>query len=400
MTLPVAGTDPYPWYAALDLNTIPWHTAAGPWGPQVPIQAPAAPVTTQSVTVHNRADFQTQAAIAGTQITIGTGWDTNTDAFILASDIDIIIPPGIQIGACIVGYYNNPTVYSRIRFRGPTLGQHSGGTMGMYRDWENGSNYGPTTDVIFDGIDLNGGSSNSGPEGLINLRMMGRKYAVVNCRLLSQDACFYGNGKHIVICNTNAHASAQTRAQNVGWPDGGGYGLRIISGPLVMYRTRLQNTRYNTVRVHSYGRTEELFFIKECTLVAMAEGRIARNWNQATGTFYGNGQAAWWENNDIYAFSEFACPNGGKQMATDQVDFAQFTNNRTYGAANSVYNAGDFIPRGGGTAVGNVFGALPADPAEPFPAWGGVGDPRVIPLPNGGTVTSGEDFCTAPSWYE
>ena len=94
---PTAGS--YPHYSALNLNDIPWHTAAGGWGPQVRLEAPALPVTTRSVTVNSRTEFNSAASVAGTRITVATGWPGNTVATINANDIDVIIPAGVAITA-------------------------------------------------------------------------------------------------------------------------------------------------------------------------------------------------------------------------------------------------------------------------------------------------------------
>ena len=245
---PTAGS--YPHYPALNLNDIPWHTAAGGWGPQVRLEAPALPVTTRSVTVHSQAAFNTEAAVNGTQITIGTGWAPNTLVFVAASDIDIIIPPGIVIGAISVGTYSPQTPRARVRIRGPVPGTRSGGRMGQYRDWHN-----QISDIVIDGIDLNGDSSFTGSEGLIAFRVEGTRYAVLNSRVISSDATWLGNAKHVVIANSNFYHAASTRAQ-IGL--NGGYGIRNSSGPFTIIDSRVQGTRYHNIRTQSVGGAGEL----------------------------------------------------------------------------------------------------------------------------------------------
>ena len=120
---PTAGS--YPHYPALNLNAIPWHTAAGGWGPRVTLEAPALPVTTRSVTVNSRTEFNAAASVAGTRITVATGWPGNTVATINSSDIDVIIPTGISIGAIEFGNWPRDYAISRVRIRGTTPGTHS-----------------------------------------------------------------------------------------------------------------------------------------------------------------------------------------------------------------------------------------------------------------------------------
>ena len=145
-------TSSYPHYPALNLNDIPWHTAAGGWGPQVRLEAPALPVTTRSVTVNSRTEFNSAASTAGTRITVATGWPGNTVATINANDIDVIIPAGVAVGAIEMGGWPRTSPLARIRIRGTTPGTHSGGRMGQYRD------YSLVSDVVIDGIDINGDS--------------------------------------------------------------------------------------------------------------------------------------------------------------------------------------------------------------------------------------------------
>ena len=374
---PTAGS--YPHYPALNLNSIPWHTAAGGWGPQVRLEAPALPVTTRSVTVNNRTEFNAAASIAGTRITIATGWPGNTLATINANDLDIIIPPGVSIGGIEFGLWPRDYTISRVRIRGTTPGTHSGGRMGQYRD------YARVSDVIIDGIDLNGDSSWTGTEGLISFRANGTRMAVLNSRVISSDATWLGDARHVVIANSNFYHGASTREQN-GFP--GGYGFRNSAGPVTIIDSRIQGTRYHNIRVHSSGNSGELLYVGRSTIVAMAEGRTAWMWNLSN--IYDNlgmGQGAIMEGNSIYTYAAASC-GLGTNLSSENVTWSRVANNRFYGGGIAVFNG---VTANGGGTEGNMFAALGS-----FPAWAGPGDPRQVPQPNGLPVITGEGQCPGP----
>ena len=375
---PTAGS--YAHYPALNLNDIPWHTAAGGWGPQVRLEAPALPVTTRSVTVNNRAEFNAAASIAGTRITIATGWPGNTLATINANDIDVIIPPGVSIGAIEFGVWPRDYAISRVRIRGTTPGTHSGGRMGQYRD------YARVSDIIIDGIDLNGDSPytvQGNNEGWIPFRIHSNRVAVLNSRIISSDSTWLGSARHVVIANSNFYHAASTRAQ-VGYP--GGYGIRNSAGPVTIIDSRVQGTRYHNIRVSSEGNSGELLYVGRSTIVAMAEGRTSWMWNHINVNV-GRGQGAIMAGNSIYTYSAPGCPFG-PEISSVNVDWSRVANNRFFGGGNAVFNS---VTANGGGTEGNTFAALGS-----FPAWGGPGDPRQVPQPNGLPVITGEGQCPGP----
>ena len=77
--------------------------------------------------------------------------------------------------------------------------------MGQYRD------YALVSDVVIDGIDLNGDSAFTGSEGLISFRANATRMAVLNSRVISQDATWLGSARHVVlqiVISTTLHPHA------------------------------------------------------------------------------------------------------------------------------------------------------------------------------------------------
>lgn len=376
----------YPWYPNFDMRAVPWHTASGGWGPQVRLAAPAAPSTTRAVTVNSRAEFNAAASVAGTRITIATGWAGNTTASITANDIDVIIPRGVSVGAIEIGSYPRNTPISRVRIRGTTPGAYSGGRMGQYRD------YSLVTDVIIDGIDMNGDSGYPTFETNAAFRVDSTRVAIVNVRAIAAGPIWLGSAKHVFIGNSNMYHGAATRSA-VGYIEG--WGIRNTGGPITIVDSRLQGTRYHNLRPQSVGGTGELFYAARNTFVATAEGRTSWTWNNL-GNGPWNGQGAIFENNSIYGYAAPGCPFAA-DLSVNHVTWSRVSNNNFYGAGNVVFNQ-EYLNRqasagagGSGShdwSTGNTFQTF-----TQFPAWGGPGDPRQIPLPNGMTVVSGEGQC-------
>ncbi len=378
-TPPTTGNDPYPLYPALNLNDIPWHTGSGGWGSQVRLQAPALPVTNRTVTVNSISEFNTAAAVPGTRITIGTGWAGNTVATINANDIDVIIPAGVAVGAIELGSWPRTTPIARVRIQGDgRMGQFRGspGTVGIY------------TDVVLDGIDMNGDSS-FGPAESGPFRVDVTRFAVLNVRAISAGYVWLGSAKHVVIANSNFYHGAVTRAQ-AGFVEG--WGIRNSGGPMTIIDSRIQGTRYHNIRAQSVGGTGELLYVGRSILVAMAEGRTAWMWNNLNNAPYGFGQGAMMDGNSIYTYAAPSC-GLGVEISAANVNWSQVTNNRFYGGGNAVFTAESLAASvvGGGSSAGNTFASLGS-----FPAWSGPGDPTQVPLPNGLSVITGEGTCPAP----
>ena len=326
--------------------------------------------------MNSLAEFNAAASTPGARITVATGWSGNSVATINANDTDVILPAGVSIGAVVMGNWPRTTPIARVRIRGPVPGTHSGGRMGQYRD------FALVTDVVIDGIDLNGDSSFGGAETNTAFRAEGTRMAVLNSRVISAGPTWLGGAKHVVIANTNFYHGAASRAQ-AGFVEG--WGIRNNAGPFTIIDSRVQGTRYHNIRLHSVGGTGELLYIARSTIVATAEGRTAWMWNLSDpNNPLGRGQGAVMEGNSVYTYAAASC-GLGSNLSSDNVTWSRVANNRFFGAGIAVFSS--VTANGGGTA-GNTFAPLVA-----FPAWAGPGDPRQVPLPNGMTVIAGEGQC-------
>lgn len=265
--------DPYPLYPSFDRNTVPWHLGSGAWGPQITIDAPATPTTNNNQSVSDASGFNTQAAIDGRQITVTSSISAVVE--ITASDIDIIIGPGVKVEAIDFGSFSLRDI-SRIRLRG-------GGRVGFIflRDLL-------VTDVIVDGVDI-GGCDLAG-DGFRRFRGVqgdATRIAVLNSRILAGGDAWLGNCRHLFFGNTNLYAGAVSRA-TAGFAEG--WGMRNTGGPITMVDCQFQTTRYHILRPQSYDGVGEGFFAKNCKLIGVSEGKTAWGWNNLgnTGTSAGS----------------------------------------------------------------------------------------------------------------
>jgi hypothetical protein len=356
----------------LDFSAIPWHNGSGPWGPQVRIQTPALPATTRTVNVSTREQFNQAAAVAGTLINVTASWAANTNAIINASNVDVVIPRGISIGAIEIGAYPRPASLSRIRIRGTTPGTHSGGRMGQYRD------YAGVSDVTIDGIDMNGQSGYPSAETNQAFRASGTRIAVLNTRAIAAAYIWLGSARHVVISRSNFFHGAATISTLGG--DIGGWGFRNTAGPFTILDSRIQGTRYNNVRMQASGGQGELFYAARTTFVNTSEGgRTAWLWDNL-GNSSGIAQGAIIEDSTIYSYGASGC--GYADLRAPHAAYTRVRRNRFFsgGAVSwsqsalngqTKYSGGDHD-----WSVGHTFASISS-----LPPWGGPGDPTQIPIP-------------------
>lgn len=310
-------------------------------------------------------------------------WTTGVS--VSANDVDVVIEPQAAIGSLEVGTFSMPMV-SRVRVRGPTSGQRSGGRLGQLRLRDG------VSDVIVDGVDLNGASSfgNAAEENQAFRVANCNRLAVLNVRAIAAGFIWLGGARQVVIANSNFYHGGATRAAS-GYAEG--WGVRNVGGPLTIVDSRIQGTRYHNLRAQSDGSTQELLYVTRTTFVAMAEGRTAWLWNNlGNGPFRGEGAIL--ENNDIYSYSASSC-NFGPEIGAPDVEYSRVRNNRFFGGGTAVNSQAQLNAAAAGYtgshdwSVGNTFASLPAQ----LPAWVGPGDPTMVPLPGTLMRITGEGIC-------
>ena len=298
------------------------------------------------------------------------------------NDIDVIIEPGYSIGAVVHGG-------SRIRVRGPVVGSHSGGLMGQLRD------FGGNTDVTIDGIDMNGHADfGAVAEGNQVFRTSCSRMAIMNTRAIAAGYLWLGSARHVIIANCNLFHGAAARA-DVGFVEG--WGIRNTGGPITILGSRVQGTRYHNIRAQSDDGVDELLYIGSgSVLVAVHEGRAAWLWNNLNNTST-EGNGAIIEDSKIYSAAQPGC-SFGHEISAPNCIYTRVRNNEFFSGGNSNYtqayldtqaaNAGG-SPGDHDWSVGNAF-----FPLGELPAWGGPGDPTLIPLPAGLALElNGESPC-------
>lgn len=361
-----AVAEPYLWYPKLDLARIPFHTGAGPWGPRAAIVAPTAPVTTRAVRVTSASQFALEARLNGTQIVVDAAYIGPVTLQSSVTDIDIVVPTGKRVAQLTIGAYSPPSTTRRVRVRGTTPGEHSGGTIGSITFLS-----ASTADVIIDGVDLNG-EDGKGGNLLWHFARGVERAAVVNVRGHSVGSASLHSppSTHVVLAGNRLYTGARTREVN-GYPEA--WGTRG-GEQIVVFDNRLEGTRFHRVRVHPKPGLHQYAWVSNNVFVDPYEGRIFSAFNvggNAPGDRYA---AVWAVCNEVYAHSSCMTPSFDGTVA----NFAMLTSNAFYGNITETLQRTLQNAHGAGRDYlsGNKFSAW----REP-PKWDGAGDPRTIPLP-------------------
>lgn len=353
--------EPYAWYPALDLARIPFHVADGPWGPRAPIAAPDAPRTTRSVTVTSAAELSAEGIVPGTAVTIGASFEESAVLLGDVRDLDIIVPPGITTGPILVGRYTPDSTTLRARVRGTSPGAHSGGIVGSLSFMSR-----TTTDIIVDGIDLNG-ADGMGGAGLWGFAFAVERAAVVNVRGHAVGAGSLGEGVDIVYAGNSIMTGARPREVN-GWAEGWGHraGSRIV-----VFGSQLEGTRYHRIRVHPAPGATQYLWAADNVLVDPHEARILDAFDLGMGAEF---SGVWAVCNRVYAHSTCITPSFS---ATDAA-YASLTQNAIFGDFTADGMRAEAMRNGAmhDYTTGNTYG-----PWQDPPPWGAPGDPTLVPLP-------------------
>lgn len=413
------GFDPYPLYPSFNRNLAPWHSAPGIWGPQYILDAPTPANTNRNVTVNSVSEFDTEAAVSGTQITVGTSFAGFSRVTIRGDDIRVIIPPGIRVGGIQVGDTSafpvqiNP---HRVEIIGALDGSR-GGLVGQIR----GQCIEPSvcTDLIVDGLDLNAdGDFGTNGEQWQGFRGNFTRAFIHNVRGIAPAYMSQTGWQNVLFANCNFYAGAVERA-DVGYPEG--WAFRDPSGPIYFVDCpRIQTTRYHVIRPYTNDLPGEYFFMKNCNLVNVNEGQIGWLWNRLSEPAWGYGLAAIIEDCGIYQAQSSTCDFGPFGQIFDQITctYSRVRRNTIYsgGTGNNVtssqswlddtrtlaiaaQNADSLLIAAGRAPLasdahvvndGNIFATLTT-----LPPWSGPGDPTTITLPNGWTLDTGSALCPA-----
>lgn len=368
---------PYIWYPALDMNTIPFHTAAGEWGVQRAIVAPLAPQgTLTEVTVSNAADFNTQYMIGSRQITIDTSFTHGGTPIGNTSDVDIIINPGVVVTNLALGTaIDSGAVHTRIRVRGPTVGAYSGGQV---HQW---SSQARLDDLILDGIALTGADPGS-TAFVCNGNHVGGNTAIVNCKVHAGGEAFFApirEGKSTVFAgNTVLTGSSNPPSAN---PEAWGFRVERAAdnrstATVVFYKNDIRGNRVSTSQYHRIRMHQEAqggySWLKENVFVDHIEARIFTvnsSMVNTGGPWSGNQDGVWFLTNTIYAETLSLTPEGARVIDST---YTKITDNVFYGDVTSSHVTAEESTNSD-PITGNTYNTIIADPA-----WLSPGDPSAL----------------------
>ncbi len=376
----VGGTDPYPWYPDLDLNTIPWHAASGPWGAAVPVVAPTAPTISAGDTNWTTAAADVSVVSeTGKRFIVGAnlGNITVNDSV----DCEIVIPSGYECG---VLYIQGNT--QRLRVRGSTIGSHSGGQVARVDLYEDTGD--TMTDIIFDGFKIS--SSTSAFEHSIVITGRPNKFAIVNCKIRACRALFIGAALQIVWAGNSLQSGVITSGQAVGatGPDEAQWTIRHdTEGPVVLYKNDIRGRKYHRFRTGANTTAEAastLHFINQNQIVDEQEGSITLVLGAETSP------ASIVTDNDIHAYHGTGVVDGPR-FDLEKAMYARITGNRIY--SNSIdasFLAGREAAHEAAIPTADVdyqTGNTYAGWSRPS-SWIGAGDPSDVTLPSYSIINS------------
>ena len=353
------GIDPNPLYPALDMSTIPFHVASGPYGARLPFQTAATPAITRSVNASTLGELQAALSVPGTRVTITADILGGNVALTSATDVEIVLPFGRLLRGVTFGTYG-VTVWNRVRFV-----KASGNTIGgqIHQFLLTGST---AADWIVDGLQISGGNGVD-PAVYPALTVGFNRGAVLRNRIIGANAAFGYGGTHFLVAgNSVLHDANNTN-------NSGDWGFRNnAKGPHIYVDNDIRGSRFAKIRFHpAAGAGQYYIYAANNTLVDRVENRSMDFNDTESSVPYQDINGAWILNNRFYV-------NGGLLMLMGRNDGSP-TANYVRANGNTVFGATSGVNTGGaanGDASGNSYNAAPGGD----PAWGAAGDPSGIDL--------------------
>lgn len=378
---------------------VPWDGGSGNYGAQHQYTPHTTPTTNRTVYVSNESEFETEAAVSGSQIIFDANIAESVVLNVGSGNLNIIIPQEFGVGAIQLN-----AAYDNIRIGGPTSCSHSGGKMNTF--WGAGGN------ITLDGIDIVGYKSDGGDEvyrQCVRFDNATGSLAIVHVRMLCPLAGVnFGDNSELFCQNSNIMAGAANDSLT---PGAGQWALRWESGPVYSINCDWRNDHYATMRLATItGVSLEYFFSTQSTFVNYAEYRTFWIWHDANSNGDGPGDG-FVSNTDVFAgFSDgISCDAGGPMLDTDNtgggadVTYSRVSNATAYSAgtpttvvSQSSFNTQDARSSDGDWTSGNTFPTWSADLA-----WDSdPGDPTLLTMPNGTTFSLGNDIsgCDVPGF--
>lgn len=365
-TLLYSGGDPYPLYTSFDRNEIEWHIGTSV-GPQVPLQAPAAPVTNATIDVTSASEYNAAVAIGARVVRIMNA--ITVSGVTPANDTDVVVMPGVRVS----GEVRFPGAWSRVRVRGPTIGVYSGGSIAK---WASNATPGtPQTDLILDGIGISG---DGGTDGYIIQPHFGMdRFAILNCRMHAVKAFAYMTSvRHLFVANT-------TGLCGVGGPATVTWGFRHDDdGPIVFVDCDLRSAQaagedsYHLIRSKppTGSVNEKHIYIKNC--VGVEDGFAKFFWANFTDLSLGTDRHASMIVRNARTYSADTVGGNGTIYPESVGVYAEVTGGEFYGRP----AVGDLASsESGSLAATKNFSSNQFFAYAGRPSWGGR-DPTGLPL--------------------
>lgn len=391
----VAGTSEFALYTELDLNTIPWYTAAGPWGSRYIIPQAAPPVTTTSASPTNLTQFEA-ALVSGRQITIANGVTIDCGAGVLLasgvslSDIDIIIEPTGALLNFGLGSYNSGDVctYNRIRIRGPgaSSGGYRGGQLHQFKVIINGNLSSVINDLIIDGVGATAGAADDINATLAIQLQTGntnsRRFNMANCRVASGGEGYTGDMWDSIIAG-NSFLTALTNPETIedeSWgsritPSAGGSHVFCFNDvrASVPGRTNV----FHRARIHPGPEGVGHYWVANNLMVDKVEARLL--WcNANAGSGFG------WLESFMADSNRYYVEGAGLGYSSESAIYNRFTNETFYSALSlsaaslvvaATINPTQTTPPPPGISTTKVTSGLVFNGSASDPPWEAAGDP-------------------------